>query len=239
MRRFIYKRSYFLGLLVSIKAALIGFLIVGTKTGAGLLGAGCVAASLSGCDGSKMLEQDQSACRIVEIEVGIRFECPNGNIYTVRDETPNEQCTVTETDEGAVIECPDGSSAIVSDGKDGKDGSSCDAYSVENGVIIACGDKDPLLVKHGQDGEDGSDGADGEDGEDAEPGAFNIVEYIDPCGKESAFDEILLVFANGDILGHYSNGKKQHFSLLSPGRYQTTDNTNCLFEISANGEVVW
>jgi hypothetical protein len=156
-----------------------------------------------------------------------------GDTYTIREEQPTETCKVRDTDSGAIIECPDGSSAVISDGRNGEDGNSCEAFQVENGAVIDCGDGQQILVKHGEDG------VDGENGEDAPTTAYEIVEVIDPCGEESSYHEVLLVFANGEILAHYSIGNKQHLGLIGPGRYITTDNTNCIFTIAENGSVEW
>lgn len=77
----------------------------------------------------------------------------------------------------------------------------------------------------------------GTDGRDAEPSAFNIASIVDPCGKQTAYDEVLLVLQNGTVLAHYSDGAKQFLTQLTPGAYITTDGTACRFTLNANGLV--
>lgn len=211
------------------------------KVGGGLTLASCAVATLTGCSENEVSSVLGSACTIEQDEVeGIKFICADGSEYfwsNRQEASPN--CHVEETDVGARIDCPDGSSVDITHGKngeDGEDGASCSAHEVDEGVVLQCGEEDYTLVRHGRDGQDGSDG---QDGEDAPVSAYTITDMIDPCGKETAHDEVLLVFANGDILAHYSAGKKQHFSTISPGNYITTDGTNCVFQVSADGQVTW
>lgn len=90
----------------------------------------------------------------------------------------------------------------------------------------------------GTDGKDGTDGQNGEDGEDAPTSAYTIVQVIDPCGKQAAFDEVLFVMYDGSILAHYSHGNKQFLTLIGNGNYVTTDGTSCNFNVN-NGIVSW
>lgn len=177
---------------------------------------------------------EEPTCSGKRADENFVVECSDGSQITVPDngvETPS--CTVTETDEGALIQCPDGTTALIEHGEDGEDGSSCSTYAVDDGALLECSDGTVVLIRHG------TDGVDGEDGEDAPKGAFTITEIIDPCGKESLYDEVLLRFANGDLLAHYSNKKKQHFARLQPGQYMTTDGTKCLFKVTDDGGVFW
>jgi hypothetical protein len=49
----------------------------------------------------------------------------------------------------------------------------------------------------------------------------NGTSLIDSCGTKTAFDEVLLQFANGDLLAHYSDG------------------TNCNFTVTSDKKVNW
>lgn len=89
---------------------------------------------------------------------------------------------------------------------------------------------------------DGERGADGTDGADAAPTQFTPVAIIDPCGKQSNYDEVLVRLANGQILASFSensNGKNTRFVLLGAGNYATTDGTNCTFSVDASGNVTF
>jgi hypothetical protein len=61
---------------------------------------------------------------------------------------------------------PPGPSAFIADlpgprGAPGKDGAGCTAKRVTGGVLISCGDEEPVLVEDGATGEPGKDGKDG------------------------------------------------------------------------------
>lgn len=103
--------------------------------------------------------------------------------------------------------------------------SSCHVKTLEEGALIYCDDGSSALIYHGEDGTPLAQ----------EP--YELVEVIDPC-EDHHLDEVLLRFANGQILAHYSAGNKQFFTLLTPGTYITTDGTQCRFEITEDGEVV-
>ena len=156
--------------------------------------------------------------------------CSHKSNSNVNAQTAGPSCTVTQTADGATIECPDGTTAVINNGQsglNGNDGSSCSVYSVDQGAVIQCTDGTTALVKNG------------EDGQDAPSSIYSIVDVIDPCGTQTRFDEVILRFADGELLAHYSDGDKQHFSFVGPGQYVTTDGTNCHFQVTEDGDVVW
>lgn len=110
-------------------------------------------------------------------------------------------------------------------GPAGQDGKSCTVATVANGALITCPDGTASVVLNGTDGQD------------APPTAYSVVEVIDPCGKQAAFDEVLLKLANGQIMAHFASGAQQFLALIGPGNYTTTDNTSCKFTITAEGTV--
>lgn len=65
----------------------------------------------------------------------------------------------------------------------------------------------------------------------------SIVEFIDPCGDSSGFDEILLKTSTGKIVAYFEQGNKRFLTILGNGTYQTTDNQACRFKI-VNGKVI-
>lgn len=108
----------------------------------------------------------------------------------------------------------------IADGKDGKDG--------EQGPK---GDT-------GEIGPQGPQGPAGNDGQDAPATDYTVVEILDPCGKESAFDEVLLRMADDSILAYFA-GSGGFLTLLDPGNYVTTDGTSCLFTIDNELKASW
>jgi hypothetical protein len=161
----------------------------------------------------------------------------------VSNKIENNYCKIIEENNQTLLICPDGSQADISKGN------SCSVSAVDEGAVIYCEDGTTTLVYHGQDGADGSDGVDGTDGKDGIDGQdgangapaplqpFDVVDIIDPCA-DSPLDEVLLKFANGKILAHFASGTNQHFTLLNPGNYITTDGTQCRFSITESGDVV-
>lgn len=60
---------------------------------------------------------------------------------------------------------------------------------------------------------------------------------IDPCGDQTAFDEVLLRLANGQLVAHFANGSLQFLSVIGPGNYVTTDGTSCYFSVDSNLQI--
>lgn len=70
-------------------------------------------------------------------------------------------------------------------------------------------------------------------------GYNNIVDFIDPCGDGSGYDEILLKTSDGSYVGYFQQGngnnQKRFLTVLTDGNYQTTDQQQCQFSI-VNGQ---
>ena len=92
--------------------------------------------------------------------------CGKKHIRTIdipdADPIVNQFCTVIQEDNSATILCPDGTSAIITNGIDGKDG------------INGQDGKDGTDGRDGIDGRDGVDGTNGMDGQDGQAGANGI-----------------------------------------------------------------
>lgn len=114
------------------------------------------------------------------------------------------------------------------DGAPGRDGQSCTVTQVANGALISCPDGTTTAILNGTNGVDG---------QPAPANAYDVVATIDPCGPTSAYDEILLKLANGQILAHFASGAKQFLTLVPPGNYTVTDGTGCKFTVTPTGEV--
>lgn len=83
----------------------------------------------------------------------------------------------------------------------------------------------------------GNNGTNGTDGEDAPISAYTIVDTLMPCGKTVNYKEVLLRFANGQVLGSFSDnasGKNTRFAFLTDGTYVDTDNSSCTFSLSTS-----
>jgi hypothetical protein len=102
-------------------------------------------------------------------------------------------------------------------------------------ALTACGQKP------GPAGIAGERGADGAPGKDAELPAYTVMSIVDPCEDATGvIDEVLLKLANGQVLVSFSDnssGKNTRFSLLPPGTYKTTDGSDCVFSLSADGSI--
>lgn len=59
---------------------------------------------------------------------------------------------------------------------------------------------------------------------------LGIVEVIDPCGNETAYDEVLVRMSD-DVLMAFFAQHGGRLSLLGEGSYKTTDGTNCKFDV--------
>ncbi len=115
-------------------------------------------------------------------------------------------------------------------GVDGKPGTSCSVVQLENGALIQCGDQTTAVILNGSIGPKG---------EDMTPGPYEVFATINPCGKQGSHDEVLLRIGSGELLAHYSEGKKEFLTVVGPGTYQTTDGTKCNFTVDQNLDVTW
>ena len=103
-----------------------------------------------------------------------------------------------------------------------------------NGILDTTEFKNVETVCNGQQGVAGLPGLNGRDA---------VIEIIDPCGdKAGVHDEVLLKLSTGQLLASFSdneNGKNTRFSILTEGRYKTTDGSNCQFSVNSNNEVIY
>jgi hypothetical protein len=114
-------------------------------------------------------------------------------------------------------------------GPTGPSGASCTTAPLDasaayptGGAVIVCGETQVVI-------------ANGVNGMDA------ITSVIDPCGKQAAYDEVLLQLSNGLLLASFSDnasGKNTRFSVIGNGNYVTTDGTGCRFTVN-NNNVTW
>lgn len=90
----------------------------------------------------------------------------------------------------------------------------------------------------GRDGTNGSNGANGADGRDAVLPGTTPVGLIHACGDTVAYKEVLLLLANGQVLGSFSQdtgGTMTRLALLPDGTYMNTDTSGCVFTLSTSG----
>ena len=120
-------------------------------------------------------------------------------------------------------------------GPAGSDGSSCSVDQVTEGVLIQCDDGSAAIVYNGVNGSDGEDGSDGQDG------ASPLLYTLDPCGSQTQYDEVILVFEINDSLiyiAYFESGTRRYLTSLIEGpTYQTTDGTECKFQL-LNGAII-
>jgi len=127
--------------------------------------------------------------------------------------------------------CPTGGKIILM-GSDENDSGTLDVGDTNQQSLTLCNGA------NGQNGEDGEDGVDGEDGADAVLPAYTPVAPIFPCGNTAAFKEVLLRLQSGQVLASFSDtaqGSMTRLTLIPDGRYMTTDNTSCIFNLSTAG----
>lgn len=114
-------------------------------------------------------------------------------------------------------------------GPAGPAGKSCTVETLDDGSLILCEDGTSSFVSNGVDGDKG------------DTGASALVEVIDPCGAETAFDEVILVYeVNGELLyiAYFESGSKRYLTQLDTGvNYETTDGTQCRFTLDESGIV--
>jgi hypothetical protein len=153
--------------------------------------------------------------------------CPDGSSTVITNGKDGTSCSVTQVSTGAVISCTDGT---VANTNHGTNGTSCTVKQLVNGVRISCSDSTEAVVYNGQDGANGAD---------APPTPYTVTALIDPCGKQTTFDEVLLKLSNGTIIAHFASGANQFLTPIGTGTYMTTDGTNCYFTVDANNNVSW
>lgn len=190
-----------------------------------------------GCENARMTEvggneeqaektglQSCTITAVVDTEFAARIECPDGSSLNVPktkhgvDGVSGTSCSVKASDQGAMIQCEDGSQAFV---KNGSDGHSCQVQTLDRySSLIECSDGSQSLIDLNS------------------LTHFQIEKIVAPCDDDpDHLDEVLLLFANGDVLAYFEQGGKRFLTKLGPGRYRTTDKQKCLFEISEEGQI--
>ncbi len=150
-------------------------------------------------------------------------------------------CSVNQEAGGAMITCPDGSMAFVPNGTNGANGasgtngvngtngtngSSCSVQDLGTKALIICEDGTTAIIDDGADGKDGMDGKDGQNTVTASP----LVNIINVCTAKGS--EILLQFANGEVIGSYMIDQK-YMVVIAPGMSQTKNETHCEFSVTS------
>jgi hypothetical protein len=111
-------------------------------------------------------------------------------------------------------------------GQNGADGDSCTVSTVPAGSLIQCEDGSSSLVYNGTDGEDGES---------------PLLDIVDPCGQETQFDEVLLVYEiDGELvyIAYFQSGNNRRLAQLDEYvNYVTTDGSSCEFRIE-DGQLV-
>jgi len=165
-------------------------------------------------------------CKTIdETATHVRIKCPGTSPFWVKKvNPPTPRCETEETDTEIIVRCGDQENRFPKP-KDGKDGS--------DGQAGAAG-KDG---SDGADGKDGQDGAAGKDGNNGADGQDSIIEVVDPCGKESSYDEVLFRLSDGRLYALYYAPPRSFLTYLPPGTYITTDGTGCQFTINSENEI--
>lgn len=128
-------------------------------------------------------------------------------------------------------------------GANGENGSSCSATQAIGGVLISCTDGTSAVLldgptgPRGDTGEKGDSGSNGVDGLNAPPTPYTVTEMIDPCGDQTAYDEILMRLANDQLVAHFSSGSLEFLTVIPPGNYVTTDGTHCHFTVDIDMQI--
>lgn len=99
----------------------------------------------------------------------------------------------------------------------------CFVAQNEGGVDIYCDDGTSAFISDGIDGIPGTNGV------------SSIISIVDPCGRQTQFDEILIGFQGGTVVAWYED---RGLVVLEPNLvYETTDGTNCRFIVDVNGSI--
>jgi hypothetical protein len=66
--------------------------------------------------------------------------------------------------------------------------------------------------------------------------AETIMGYLDCGGDGPGFDEVVLRTSSGKLIAYFKdNGSREFLTVLTPGNYQTTDESRCNFSVSNTG----
>ena len=60
----------------------------------------------------------------------------------------------------------------------------------------------------------------------------SVVEFIDPCGDGTGFDEVLMKTKSGKLIAYFESGSNRFLSILVDGNYRTTDQQACNFSVT-------
>jgi hypothetical protein len=183
--------------------------------------------------------------------VGLVTGCAREDHRVVVPEERNCTTARNEADDGVEIECPDGTTTEVRDGERGDTGAAGSTGDRGGrGGVGPVGPSDPTgpmgepgpagptspVGANGPAGRDGDTGPSGSPGVDGRDGADAIVELIDPCGAQTAHDELLLRLTDGQLVAWlYGVG----IIAVGEGTRQTSDGTGCQFSVDANLQVAW
>lgn len=108
---------------------------------------------------------------------------------------------------------------------------SCTVKHYDEGAMIVCPDGSSQFIEDGRAGEKGEKGDKGDLGE-----AGLFLTWLDPCGEENRFDELLYLDRHGNWHAWFKD--VGHTILDKDVNYQTTDTHNiCRFRVNAAGGV--
>ncbi len=65
-----------------------------------------------------------------------------------------------------------------------------------------------------------------------------VIEIIDPCGDGIGVDEIILRLGTGELIAYFEQGGNRFLTVLKTGRYQTTDQSRCVFDVTSDGKII-
>src|ERR1700730_1243759 len=108
-------------------------------------------------------------------------------------------------------------------------------------LLASCGTQGPQGIQGplgftGSNGTTGPQGIQGVPGQNAPDSQYSISQLVYPCGIDSsAYKEVLLVLANGDVLATFSltiNGQDTRLTIIPDGTYEDSDESGCVFTIS-------
>ena len=121
----------------------------------------------------------------------------------------------------------------------------CDGIPGPQGPVGPMGPQGPVGAQGpqgvvGPQGETGPQGEQGIAGLPGSPGQDALVAVLDPCGKQSQYDEVFFEFSDGKIYAVYAHVKsgKVHLVQMVPGNWVTTDGTGCYFTVTSDYEIV-
>jgi hypothetical protein len=124
--------------------------------------------------------------------------------------------------------CPSNKGVLMQIGVDRDNNGQLDFQELTD-ITVVC---DGVDGTPGSAGPQGSPGPQGAAGKDAVQSQYNISSIYDPCGTQSAHDEVILRTQNNGLLAIFASGGYDYMTNLTPGNYTTTDGTNCFFTVN-------